>query len=71
MLLTQLPKFFPRIKAIVWFNWRFQEGSVWGNYQIESSSTAQKAFRDGIASSYYLPGRTLSALPVLRPVPEP
>src|SRR6185312_6695783 len=71
VLQTQLPKFFPRIKAIVWFNWRWREGTAWQDYQIESSATAQNAFREGVASSHYLAGGTLAVLPALQPVPEP
>jgi hypothetical protein len=48
-LTQQLPVAFPRIKALVWFNWNAD------NYDwvIETSGSAQSAFANGIASSYY------------------
>jgi hypothetical protein len=50
---TQLPTYFPRVKALLWFNWRIHRSGVWWPWQIESSSSAQSAFANGIASSYY------------------
>jgi beta-mannanase len=44
-----LPKRFPRIKAVVWFNWNIQ-GMDWA---IESSPESQDAFARSIGSSYY------------------
>jgi hypothetical protein len=46
---TQLPTAFPRVKALVWFNWT-AEGHDW---MIESSATAQAAFAKGLALPYY------------------
>ncbi|HZQ08500.1 MAG TPA: glycosyl hydrolase [Anaerolineae bacterium] len=51
MLLTQLPKYFPKIKAIVLFNWN--DGSPLYTFPIESSNAARDAFAAGIGSSYY------------------
>ncbi|MCL4384577.1 hypothetical protein M1116_03925 [Patescibacteria group bacterium] len=48
--LTQMPNYFPRIKAVVWFNWNSDSGS---SYVIESTSTAQNALASAIASSYF------------------
>jgi beta-mannanase len=52
---TQLPTNFPRVKAILWFNWRIYENGTWWEWPIESSSSAQAAFHDAIASPYYAP----------------
>jgi beta-mannanase len=48
-LTVQLPQHFPRVKALVWFNWT-AEGHDW---VIESSPAAQAAFAQGIAPPYY------------------
>jgi hypothetical protein len=52
-LLRALPENFPKIKAVVWFNWNVR-GIDWA---IESSADAQKAFAEGIASQYYAKNR--------------
>jgi mannan endo-1,4-beta-mannosidase len=62
-LSTQLPTSFPRVKALLWFNWRIYEGGRWLEWPIESSDSAQAAFRDAIASPYYLAGGSLGNLP--------
>jgi hypothetical protein len=49
--MTQLPTYFPRIKAVLWFNWN--DNNPVYTFPIESSSAAQKAFAAGIGSSYY------------------
>jgi hypothetical protein len=46
---TYLPTNFPKIKAVLWFNWNC-DGMDW---VIETSSTAQSAFAKAIASPYY------------------
>lgn len=71
MLTTQLPQNYPQIKALSWFNWYFDESGTWRHYEIESSPTAQAAFKTGIASSYYLPAGNLGSLPLGQPVPAP
>jgi beta-mannanase len=65
MLATQLPKYFPRIEAFVWFNWKDQ-----ADWPIETSSSSQSAFSSAIKSSYYasnefasLGGTTVQPLP--------
>jgi beta-mannanase len=63
-LSTQLPTFFPQIKALVWFNWRFYQ-NVWYDFEIESSASSQQAFHNAIASSYYAPGGSYGNLPLL------
>ena len=69
-LTTQLPRNFPKIKMLLWFNWRIYENGVWKDWPIESSATAQAAFKAGIASSYYTPGSSsIVNLPPLTKVP--
>ena len=52
-LTVQIPNHFPRIKAVVWFNWNCFEGSGSMDWVIETSSSAQNAFASGIQSSIY------------------
>jgi hypothetical protein len=61
-LTNQLPAHFPKVKALVWFNWNVQ-GMDW---VIESSQSAQTAFAKGIASTYYAQNQfgDLSASPI-------
>jgi beta-mannanase len=65
MLATQVPQNFPKIKALLWFNWRIYEKSAYWNWEIESSSTAKTAFQQGIASPYYARGGSFGNLPLL------
>jgi hypothetical protein len=67
---TQLPKNFPQIKAVVWFNWRFYN-TRWNNFEIESSPTTQQAFKTAIGSSYYLAGGGLGGLPLRTKISPP
>lgn len=61
---TQLPRRFPNVKAISWFNWNHPfEGSRW-DWQIESSASAQAAFSNAISSPYFA-GNTFGNLPSL------
>ncbi|MFM8320501.1 MAG: glycoside hydrolase family 26 protein [Chloroflexota bacterium] len=48
-LTNALPTYFPRIKAVLWFNWN--DGGM--DWVIETSAEAQQAFAQSIASSYY------------------
>ena len=68
---TQLPQNFPQIKAVVWFNWRLYQISKWWNYEIESTSSAQQAFKTAIGSSYYLAGGGLGNLPLRTKISPP
>jgi beta-mannanase len=71
-LTTQLPKNFPRIEALVWFNWRINEKGKWWTFPIESSSAAQSAFRTALASAYYKAGGGFGGLPLrskIQPLP--
>lgn len=63
-LTTQLPSFYPQIKALVWFNWDVAATSGDMDWPIESSSSAQAAFRAAIGSGYYA-ANTFSSLPKL------
>jgi hypothetical protein len=49
-LIDDLPTRFPRVKAIVWFNWN-DDGMDW---VIESSPEAQIAFAESVATIYYM-----------------
>jgi mannan endo-1,4-beta-mannosidase len=65
-LFQVLPTQFPRVRAFNWFNGNYDE------WPIESSASAEAAFAQGIASSYYLPQNpAYSSLPKLAPVPVP
>ncbi len=50
-LTTQLPANFPKIKAILWFNW--DAGNPAYTFPIESSPLATAAFANAIRSEYY------------------
>jgi hypothetical protein len=65
---TALPDRFPRVKAVVWFNWDHPDGSGgrW-DWPIESSASSQEAFAEAISSSYYADNR-FGALPPLTKV---
>ncbi len=66
-----LPQYFPKIKAVVWFNWNIR-GMDWA---IESSDAAQQAFAESIASPYYAKNRfsqlDISPIPPADRVPMP
>lgn len=59
----------PNIKAMIWFNWNILQGGLRYDWPIESSATAEQAFRDGIQSSEYLSQRP-PLMPLTR-VPMP
>ena len=52
MLLTQLPTQFPKVKAVVWFNWDNGDPAL-STWPVESSASSIGAFAQGIAASYY------------------
>jgi Bacterial Ig domain/Glycosyl hydrolase family 26 len=70
-LTTQLPNYFPNIKALVWFNWRIYEQSVWRSWEIESSASSQASFKAAIASPYYAPGGSFGKLPLFSKIAAP
>jgi len=51
MLQTQLPEYFPRIKAVVWTNWN--DGNPSLSWSLNSSASAEIAFGSAIRSSWY------------------
>jgi beta-mannanase len=59
-MLSDLPTKFPQIKALVWFNWRINEGGTWKNWEIESSASSQSAWSTGIAAPYYAAASSFS-----------
>lgn len=63
LLSTALPGRFPAIKALVWFNWNIFESGRRMEWPIESSATAQFAYKTGLSSGYYsaVPNFTLGA----------
>lgn len=70
-LATQIPLYYPRIKAVVWFNWNAEEGTSGGrmDWPIESSEAAEKAFAAAIGSSNYAEGgEAFESLPLLTPI---
>jgi Glycosyl hydrolase family 26 len=62
MLSSYLPHH-PQIKAYLWFNWNVEQNGGRWDWPIESSASAEQAFRNGIQSSAYL-----SSLPPLVPL---
>jgi beta-mannanase len=69
-LTVQVPQYFPQIKAVVWFNWNAVENGYKMDWPIESSSSAQAAFVQAIASSPYTTN-SYGNLPLLTKVPLP
>lgn len=69
-LTTQIPKNFPKIKAVNWFNWNILEGTGRIDWPIESSASSQSAFGAGIASPFYK-SNTVGTLTPLTKVPVP
>jgi beta-mannanase len=68
-LSTQLPQNFPKIKAVLWFNWRINEMGRYWNWEMESSASSQKAFSTAVASPYYAAGGSFGSLPLGTKVP--
>jgi hypothetical protein len=67
LLETQLPRVYPEVKAMVWFNWNHPQVNGTMDWPIESSPAALGAFAAGIASSYYA-GNAFGQLPRLTKV---
>jgi Glycosyl hydrolase family 26 len=58
---------FPKIRALLWFNWNIEEPPKSGNrwdWQIESSTASQESFKNVISSPYFA-GNTFGELPAL------
>jgi mannan endo-1,4-beta-mannosidase len=67
-LLSELPSFLPKVRALVYFNWNMGVSS--NSFPIETSSGSTSGFATGIGSSYYaqnsFAGLTASPIPPLR-----
>jgi hypothetical protein len=59
-----MPRSFPRIKALVWFNYRIAQYGGWWDWEIESSAASQAAFQAAIGSNHYAPGGGFGRLPL-------
>jgi hypothetical protein len=70
-LSNELPKRFPRIRAIAWFNWLILDHKVWWPFEIESSAASQAAFASGIASARYAAGGDYGNLPLHTKIAPP
>lgn len=70
-LVSSLPNSFPKIKALVWFNWNIKDGSERWDWQIESSGPSEVSFASAISSPYYAPGTfgSLTPLTKIKPLP--
>jgi hypothetical protein len=77
-LQTQIPKNFPKVKALVWFNWNGGDPSL--QFPIETTSAQKTAFQQSINTGYYasnsfsnLPSGPIQPLagPAPAPVPAP
>ncbi|MCW2987367.1 MAG: hypothetical protein JWM24_305 [Solirubrobacterales bacterium] len=66
-----LPISFPRIEAMLWFNWNITENGTTWDWPIESSSESTAAFANAISSSYYAPGSFGGLAPLTRIQPLP
>jgi hypothetical protein len=72
---TYLPRNFPKIKAVLWFNWNIVDKvngvNIQRDWQIESSPSATAAFANAISSPYYAANSfgTLPPLTRIQPLP--
>lgn len=64
-LTHDLPNTFPQIKAVMWFNVGPTD-PAFGSFRIEDTQATTVAFRESVASSYYI-----SAIPIATPIPNP
>jgi len=66
---TEIPKSFPKLKALVWFNWNNYDpaiGTRW-DWPIETSAASRESFANVISSPFYAEGN-FKSLPLLEPV---
>ena len=70
MYATQLPLHFPKVRAVLWFNWNDDDPML--DWPIESSSTSIEALADSIASNYYAASNfvNLSGSPIPPPLTQ-
>jgi beta-mannanase len=47
---VQIPRNYPQIRAVVWFNWNGEAGRTW---VVDSSEPARRALAEAIASPFY------------------
>ncbi|HEX5983477.1 MAG TPA: glycosyl hydrolase [Solirubrobacterales bacterium] len=69
---SELPTNFPKIEAVLWFNWNHPEptGERW-DWQIESSPAAEASFRNVISSPFYAANAFGSLPPLTKIQPLP
>lgn len=72
-LTREIPLEFPKIKALVWFNWNIKKGEAGGrlDWPIESSTTAREAFSASIGHTFYSTKLTSEPTPLTRIQPLP
>jgi len=71
LMFSTLPTKFPKIKALLWFNWNIVEkGKEW-EWPIEWSSARQKAFAETVTSPYFSADEFGSLPPLQRIKPLP
>jgi hypothetical protein len=70
-MFSKLPTNYSHIKALLWFNWYINEKNNNWSWEMESSSSSQQAFSQGISSPYYAPGGSYGSLPLGTKVPTP
>jgi hypothetical protein len=66
---NELPTSFPKIKAVVWFNWNIlpEESSTRKEWPIETSASARESFANTIGSPFYA-SNTFGSLTPLAPI---
>jgi hypothetical protein len=70
-LTAQLPQNFPKVKALVWFNWNIEDKPSRWDWPIESSGASEVSFASAVSAPYYAAG-TFGSLPPLtkiKPLP--
>ncbi|HEU5104256.1 MAG TPA: hypothetical protein VFU11_00290 [Solirubrobacterales bacterium] len=70
-LTREVPLSFPKVKAFLWFNWNAPKGAGRMDWPIESSGSAETAFSNGIAHSYYSSPLTSELPPLTKIQPLP
>jgi hypothetical protein len=70
MLVTQLPTQFPKVKAVVWFNWDNGDPAL-STWPVESSASSIAAFAQGIAASYYASNQSGTISGKIQPLAGP
>jgi mannan endo-1,4-beta-mannosidase len=68
---TSLSRSFPKIKAVVWFNWNITENGTEWDWPIESPTAAESSFANAISSPYYAGNSFGNLTPLTRIQPLP